>query len=94
MLIRTLIAAAAVVGLMSTGAVTTTAFAQTSQPANTSMPMKSMPMKKGSAMHSGMHKGGMAKEGHKMDHVADKLNACQAKPAAERQSCMDSATKM
>ncbi len=90
MLVRTLIASAALVGLMATGAVTTTALAQDSQPAK-----KSMPMKKGSAMqHSEMHKGGMAKEGHKMDHMADKLNACQAKPAAERQSCMDSATKM
>ncbi|HTY69682.1 MAG TPA: hypothetical protein VMH36_23710 [Alphaproteobacteria bacterium] len=89
MLVRTLIASAALVGLVATGAVTTTAFAQDSQPAK-----KAMPMKKGSAMHSEMHKGGMAKEGHKMDHVADKLNACQAKPAAERQSCMDSATKM
>ncbi len=92
MLVKTLIASAALVGLMATGAAPTTAFAQDNQA------KKSMSMKKGSAMHSemhsSMHKGGMAKEGHKMDHVADKLNACQAKPAAERQSCMDSATKM
>jgi hypothetical protein len=86
-----LIAGAALVGLMVTGAVTTTAFAQTSG----AQPMKkSMPMHKGSAMHSDMHKGGMAKEGHKMDNIADKLNACQAKSAGERQSCMDAATKM
>ncbi len=83
MLVRTLIASAAVAGLMLTGAVTTTAFAQ-------GQPMKkSMPMKKGSAMHKSM-----AKEGHKMDNIADKLNACQSKPASDRQSCMDAATKM
>ena len=84
MLVKTLIASAALVGLMAGGAVTTPAFAQASQPAK-----KSMPMKKGSAMHKGM-----AREGHKMDTIADKLNACQAKPAADRQSCMDSATRM
>jgi hypothetical protein len=84
-----LIASAAVAGLMMTGAVTTTAFAQTSgdQPAK-----KSMPMKKGSMHKGGM--GGMAKDGHKMDNIANQLNACQAKPATDRQSCMDSATKM
>jgi hypothetical protein len=34
------------------------------------------------------------KSGHKMDNVADKLNACQSKAMADRQSCMDMATKM
>ncbi len=86
MLVRTLIASAVVAGFMMTGVVATTALAQ-------GQPMKkSMSMKKGSAMHSEMHKG-MAKEGHKMDNIADKLNACQSKPAGDRQSCMDAATK-
>ena len=88
MLVRTLIAGAALAGLMMTGAVTTTAFAQTSgdQPMKKSMPM---PMHKGSAMHKSM-----AKEGHKMDNIADKLNACEMKPTADRQSCISDATKM
>lgn len=88
MLVRTLIASAALVGLTMTGAVTTTAYAQASG-SQTMAPAKK-PMHKGSAMH----KGGMAKEGHKMDNIADKLNACQSKAMNERQSCMDAATKM
>jgi hypothetical protein len=39
-----------------------------------------------------MMKPGMAKPGHQMDNVADKLNACQAKPQGERQSCMNAVT--
>jgi hypothetical protein len=33
-------------------------------------------------------------QGHKLDNIADKLNACGALPAAERQSCIDQATRM
>jgi hypothetical protein len=87
MLARTLIATAALVGLMTTGAMTTTAFAQTSN-SQTMAPAK--PMKK--EMHKGS--GKMAKEGHKMDNIADKLNACQTMPADQRQGCVDNATKM
>ena len=87
MLVRTLIAAAALVGLMATGAVTTTAFAQSSGSQATA-PMKKAPAKK--AMHSGK----MAKEGHKMDSIADKLNACETKAPADRQGCINDATRM
>jgi hypothetical protein len=31
-------------------------------------------------------------QGHKLDNIADRLNACQAQPEAQRQSCMSSAT--
>jgi hypothetical protein len=33
-------------------------------------------------------------QGHNMDNIADQLNACQAKPQAERQACVDQATRM
>jgi hypothetical protein len=33
-------------------------------------------------------------QGHKLDNIADKLNACGGRPAAERQACMDQATHM
>ena len=92
MLVRTLIAAAALVGLMATGAVTTTAFAQTAG-TTAATPAKKAPMKKHAPMHKAMHKAA-AKEGHKMDSIADKLNACETKAAADRQSCINSATHM
>jgi len=33
-------------------------------------------------------------QGHSMDNIADQLNACETKPQAERQSCIDAATRM
>ncbi len=46
---------------------------------------------KAAPMHKAMKKGGKGAmmKGHKMDNVADQLNACQAKAASERQSCMN-----
>ena len=41
------------------------------------------------------HRGSMSKKmgpGHRMDNIADKLNACQQKAQAERKMCMDQAT--
>jgi len=90
MLAKSLIASAALVGFLMTGAVTTTAFAQATG-AQTTAPAKK-PMHKGGAMHKGS--GKMAKEGHKMDNIADKLNACELQPMDQRQGCIDSATKM
>lgn len=58
------------------------------QPAtsNDQMPMKRMMMDKrhGASMH-------MHRSGHRMDTIADKLNACQLQPQAERQLCIDRA---
>lgn len=110
MFARHLIAAAALVGLMTTGAMVGTAAAQTTAPAaapakpaaepmakkpmaKKAMPMK-MPMKKAAAKKGAMHHMKMSKEGHKMDNIADKLNACEMKPTADRQSCISDATKM
>lgn len=92
MLVRTVIAAAALVGLMATGAVTTSAFAQAAG-ATTAASAKKAPMK---PMKKAMHKSSAksAKAGHKMDNVADKLNACETKAAADRQSCINDATRM
>jgi hypothetical protein len=110
MFARHLIAAAALVGLMTTGAMVGSAAAQTTapaaapaapaaKPAAKPMAKKAMPMKKAAAKKAPMHKAGgmkmkMSKEGHKMDNVADKLNACETKPAADRSSCISDATKM
>lgn len=33
-------------------------------------------------------------QGHKLDNVADQLNACNLRPVAERQSCIDQITRM
>ena len=97
MFARHVVAAAAVVGLMMTGAMAGSALAQTngSQPAQSApaKPMKkSMPMHKG-AMHHASGKKMSAKSGHKMDNIADKLNACEMKPQSERQSCINDATR-
>jgi hypothetical protein len=56
-------------------------------PANDQMPMKHMMMDKRHASGMPMHKSGH----HRMDTIADKLNACQLKPQAERQLCIDRA---
>ncbi len=48
------------------------------------------PMKK-MGQRSGMAKR-MAKPGHQMDNIADKLNACQQRAEGERKMCMDQAT--
>lgn len=115
MFVRHLIAAAALVGLMTTGAMVGSAAAQTTAPAAAPaapapaakpmakpMAKKAMPMKKAAAKKMPMHKAAaktpmkmkMSKEGHKMDNIADKLNACEMKPTADRQSCISDATKM
>lgn len=111
MFVRHLIAAAALVGLMTTGAMIGSAAAQTTAPAAAPaapapaakpMAKKAMPMKKAAAKKMPMHKAAaktpmkmkMSKEGHKMDNIADKLNACEMKPTADRQSCISDATKM
>lgn len=31
--------------------------------------------------------------GHRLDNIADRLNTCQKRPQAERQSCMEQATR-
>jgi hypothetical protein len=90
MLVRTLIATVALVGLTMTGMVTTVAFAQSSGTQTMAPAKKPMMMKK--EMHKGSAK--MAKEGHKMDNIADKLNACEMQPTDQRQSCINSATRM
>lgn len=83
MLKSTLIASAALVGLMITGAVMTTAFAGTAD-------VQTMAQAK--AVHNSSSKMG---KGHKLDHIANELNACELKPsAAERQSCIDGAAKI
>ncbi len=87
MFARYVIAAAALVALVATGAVTNSALAQTNG-GSQAAPAKPM-------MKKSMHKGGghMAKEGHKMDNIADKLNACEMKPQSERQGCINDATR-
>lgn len=96
MFAKHLIAAAAVAGLMATGAFVGTAAAQTTAPA--AAPAKPMAKKAAPkhAMHHAMHHAHakMSKAGHKMDNVADKLNACEMKPSADRQACISDATKM
>lgn len=47
-----------------------------------------------SAFSSDKSSNKQSAQGHNMDNIADQLNACQAKPQAERQGCMDQATRM
>ncbi len=82
------LAAAAVAGVILAG-VPAVSYAQASGGDQT----KSMPMKKGMTKKS-MGKSKKSMEGHKMDNIADKLNACQAMPQADRQSCMSKAMGM
>jgi hypothetical protein len=42
---------------------------------------------------SGSHNKQTA-EGHKLDNIANQLNACETKSQSERQSCIDQATRM
>lgn len=91
MVAKHVIVAAALVGLMMTGAMAGSALAQTNGTTQAA-PAKN-------SMQKSMHKGTMhrqsarAKEGHKLDNIADKLNACEMKPEAERQSCISDATR-
>lgn len=57
------------------------------QPNNNHMPMKKMMMHNRHASTMPMHKSGQ----HRMDTIADKLNACMLHPQAERQLCVDRA---
>ena len=85
-MIRYAIAAAALFGFvlaLQPGAASAQASGSTT--ATQHKPMK--PMSHGGGMKQ------MGKPGHSMDNIADKLNACQAKPEADRKSCMDQATK-
>jgi len=84
-MIRHLFAATALLGLIL-AAQPTPAAAQTSGSTATTQhkPAKAM-----------AHHGAMSKKmgpGHRMDNIADKLNACQQKAQAERKMCMDQAT--
>lgn len=65
-----------------------------SQPA-TSKPAPSNPtMSQHSAAGSGMSATKQTAQGHEQENgVADKLNACEAKPMTERQACFDAATR-
>ncbi len=55
--------------------------------------MKSSGQKAKSAMTSKRGSKQTA-QGHEKDNIADQLNACQSRPQAERQSCIDQATRM
>lgn len=80
---RHLVAAGLVAFVLSNIAAAQTPPAQTS---NDHMPMKKMMMDKRHASSMPMHRSG-----HRMDTIADKLNACQLQPQAERQMCIDRA---
>lgn len=44
---------------------------------------------------SGLSSSRQTAQGHEQENgVADKLNACEAKPMSERQACFDAATRM
>ena len=105
-MIRQAIAAAAVFGLLM-GMQPVSASAQTSS--STTATQAKKPMAKKSTAKKSMAKKSTAKKpaaqktamasksmkgsNRRLDNIADKLNACQAKPMGERQSCMDNATK-
>lgn len=96
MFARHVVAAAALVGLMMTGAMTGSAMAQTNSGAQPAQTAPAHPMNKSmhkGAMHHTSGKKMSSKEGHKLDNIADKLNACQMKPQADRQACIDDATR-
>jgi hypothetical protein len=62
-----------------------------------SQPAMSKPMKSQQSQHSAAGSGMTTKQtaqGHEQSGVADKLNACENKPLAERQPCIDAATRM
>ena len=49
----------------------------------------------GSASTSGLSSSPQTAQGHEQENgVADKLNACEAKPMSERQACFEAATRM
>ena len=73
---------AALAALLAAGPVTAMAQGMSDQ-------SKAKPM-----MQKKMAKKGPMKATGKLDNIADKLNACEMKPQAERQSCLDAATKM
>jgi hypothetical protein len=63
-------------------------------------PRKAAKSSSGMKDHSTMSRSGSSTmnkqtaQGHKLDNIADKLNVCGGRPPAERQSCMDEATRM
>ncbi len=62
-----------------------------SSPAATSKPAASQH----SAASSGMNITKQTAQGHEQESgIAEKLNACEAKPMTERQACFDAATRM
>ncbi len=98
-MIREMLTSAAVVALLMTAGAAS-GLAQSSSPAPTAKEQKAGPgmmhaqqrrMSKDMSQDRQMAKGRMGQRGHMMDNVGDKLNACQQRPAAERQACMDSA---
>jgi hypothetical protein len=99
-MIRHAIAAAAVLGLLI-GMQPVSASAQTSSSTTATQAKKPMAKKstakKTMAKKPAAQKTAMAskpmKGNHRLDNVADKLNACMAKPVGERQPCMDQALK-
>jgi hypothetical protein len=97
-MIRHLIASAAVFGLIvamqpaPAAAQTSTTTTQPAKPAAKKPATKSAAKKP--AAKKSMASAKPAKgSNRKLDNIADKLNACQAKPMGERQNCMDAATK-
>lgn len=100
MFARHVVAAAALVGLMMAGAMAGSALAQTNTGDQQTQTAPATPMN--TPMKKSTHKGAMprssgktmsSKEGHKLDNIADKLNACETMPQAQRQSCIDDATR-
>lgn len=72
-------------------------------PSDRSNDNRSMTQRAGDSMrHAGQKvksafssdKSKQSAQGHQKDNIADQLNACQAKPQAERQACVDQATRM
>jgi len=83
---------------------TTSQSDQSAQPGQSATPHRSMTQRAGDSMKRGANKAKAAMtpnkgnkqtaQGHAKDNIADQLNACEVKPQAERQSCIDQATRM
>jgi len=94
------------VGQAGSGAATSGTSSQTqSTPTDQSAtPHRSMTQRAGDSMkHAGQKvksafssnkSSKQTAQGHSKDNIADQLNACETKPQAERQSCIDAATRM
>jgi hypothetical protein len=67
---------------------------QSAQPMGQSAPKRKSAKSSSGMKNSSSTTNKQMAQGHKLDNIADKLNACATRPTSERQSCIDQATHM